>query len=52
MPLFSELPFNARPDLTPYLIHLTKNTKQEDEFSAPKNLESIFMSAENWGSDN
>ena len=29
MPLFSELPFNARPDLTPYLIHLTKNTKQE-----------------------
>ena len=26
LPQFDDLPFNARPDLTPYLIHLTKNT--------------------------
>lgn len=25
---YSELPFRDRPDLTPYLIHLTKNTKK------------------------
>jgi hypothetical protein len=29
-PEFEDLPFYERPDLTPYLVHLTKNTKQED----------------------
>jgi hypothetical protein len=47
---FSELPFNARPDLTPYLIHLTKNTQAQDEFSAFKNLENILKTGEIWGS--
>jgi hypothetical protein len=51
LPKFDELPFNARPDLTPYLIHLTKNTTAEDEYSAFKNLKSILMSGEIWGSD-
>jgi hypothetical protein len=30
-PSFDELPFNARPDLTPYLIHLTKRTGSADD---------------------
>lgn len=50
MPTFDELPFNARPDLTPYLLHLTKNTKENDEFSAYDNLVSILKSGEIWGS--
>ncbi|MBX3442136.1 MAG: hypothetical protein KF774_06995 [Planctomyces sp.] len=49
-PQFDELPFNSRPDLTPYLIHLTKNTKADDEFSAFDNLVSILQSGEIWGS--
>lgn len=28
-PEFEDLPFFERPDLTPFLIHLTKNTKGE-----------------------
>lgn len=28
LPEFEDLPFYERPDLTPYLVHLTKNTKQ------------------------
>jgi hypothetical protein len=39
---FDDLPFNARPDLTPYLVHLTKNTKRKDGFSAYDNLVSIL----------
>lgn len=35
---YKELPFRDRPDLTPYLIHLTKNTKEDDEYSAYNNL--------------
>lgn len=50
MPDFDELPFSSRPDLSPYLIHLTKNTKSEDEFSAFDNLVSILKSGEIWGS--
>ena len=34
LPQFDDLPFNARPDLTPYLIHLTKNTEAENGKSA------------------
>ncbi|MGA9624172.1 MAG: hypothetical protein WBL65_02710 [Bryobacteraceae bacterium] len=51
LPQFDDLPFNSRPDLTPYLIHLTKNTKAEDEYNALENLTSILKSGEIWGSD-
>ncbi len=44
-----DLPFFERPDLTPYLIHLTKNTKTEDDFSAFENLASILQHGEIWG---
>lgn len=50
MPKFKELPFSERPDLTPYLIHLTKNTIPEDKFSAFDNLVSILKTGEVWGS--
>ncbi len=46
------LPLFERPDLTPYLIHLTKNTKNDDEFSAFENLKNILVSGEIWGSGN
>lgn len=51
LPKFDDLPFNARPDLTPYLIHLTKNTDAEDNHSAFENLVSILQAGEIWGSD-
>ena len=51
MPKFNELPFNARPDLTPYLLHMTKNTKADDAYSAFDNLVSILKTGEIWGSD-
>jgi hypothetical protein len=51
MPAFNDLPFNARPDLTPYLLHLTKNTKADDNYSAFDNLVSILRTGEIWGSD-
>jgi hypothetical protein len=47
---FEDLPFNNRPDLTPYLIHLTKNTKNKDDYSAFDNLVSILKFGEIWGS--
>src|SRR5262245_48015157 len=50
LPQFDELPFNARPDLTPYLIHLTKNTKADDEYSGFDNLVSILQTGELRGS--
>jgi hypothetical protein len=43
LPEFEDLPFYERPDLTPYLVHLTKNTKPEDGFSAFENLVSILQ---------
>ncbi len=49
MPTFQELPFNARPDLTPYLLHMTKNTKADDEYSAFDNLVSILRTGKIWG---
>ena len=49
MPKFSELPFNSRPDLTPYLLHMTKNTNTEDEHSAFDNLVSILKTGRIWG---
>jgi hypothetical protein len=45
---FSDLPFNERPDLTPDLIHLTKNTMNKDHFD---NLVNILTTGELWGSD-
>lgn len=38
-PKFEELPFNQRPDLTPYIIHLTKTS---EKFSAFENLLQIL----------
>jgi hypothetical protein len=42
LPDFDDLPFNERPDLTPYIIHLTKNSKQKDKRSAFDNLVNIL----------
>ena len=50
LPKFDDLPFNSRPDLTPYLLHLTKNTNAEDEYSAFDNLMNILRSGRIWGS--
>ena len=46
-PQFEELPFNKRPDLSPYLIHLTKRSKKRDAF---KNLLNILKTGEIRGS--
>lgn len=48
---FEDLPFDVRPDLSPFLVHLTKNTKKEDDFSAFQNLIHMLKSGEVWGSD-
>lgn len=50
LPQFDDLPFNARPDLSPYLLHLTKNTKKPTEKSAFKNLVSILKTGRIHGS--
>lgn len=50
LPDFDDLPFNERPDLTPYIVHLTKNTKKVDEYSAFQNLVNILQTGEIWGS--
>jgi hypothetical protein len=49
-PTFDQLPFNVRPDLTPYLVHLTKHTKREDNHSAYDNLVNILETGRIWGS--
>jgi hypothetical protein len=36
-------PFYERPDLTPYLVHLTKNTIADNEYSAFENLRNILL---------
>lgn len=51
MPTFDELPFKERPDLSPYLIHLTKNSKSDDGYTAFENLCSILETGEIRGSD-
>ena len=48
---YEDLPFDVRPDLSPYITHLTKNTRAEDDYSAFKNLISILKTGEIWGSD-
>lgn len=47
---FEDLSFHDRPDLTPYLIHLTKNTVKDDGFMAFDNLVNILETGEIWGS--
>jgi hypothetical protein len=46
LPEFEDLPFYERPDLTPYLIHLTKNFSEENGHSAFDNLVSILETGE------
>ena len=41
-PSFDGPSFNKRPDLAPYLLHMTKDTDKEDEYSAFGNLVSIL----------
>lgn len=47
----NSLPFLERPDLSPFLVHLTKNTKAEDGYSAFDNLAHILRKGVVWGSD-
>lgn len=51
-PEFRKLPFNKRPDLSPYLIHLTKSTFEEDGHDAFDNLVHILETGKIWGSSN
>lgn len=51
-PLFDELPFWERPDLSPYLIHLTKNTDDDNGSRAFDNLVSILQDGKIFGSSN
>ena len=51
LPTFEALPFTARPDLTSYLIHLTKHTKPVDGYTAYDNLLSILRQGKIFGSD-
>jgi hypothetical protein len=48
---FESLPFCERPDLTPYLIHLTRGTEAENGHTALDNLISILETGELRGSD-
>lgn len=48
---YLELPFRSRPDLTPYLIHLTRNTEEQNGNSAYDNLLSILKTGKIWGSN-
>lgn len=54
MPEFTELPYYKRPDLSPYLVHLTKRNQNTGK-SARENLLSILRegvirpSSSDWG---
>ena len=50
LPDFEHLPFYDRPDLTPYIVHLTKNTKSFDKHSAFDNLVNILKKGVVWAS--
>jgi len=50
MPAFDELPFTDRPDLSPFLLHFTKNTECEDNYTAFDNLFNILETGEIYGS--
>jgi hypothetical protein len=41
--MYNDLPFFERPDLSPYLVHLTRNSKGENGSSAFENLVSILL---------
>jgi len=47
---YKDLPFSDRPDLTPYLIHLTKNSRNTNGYSAFRNLVNILQTGIIWGS--
>src|SRR6266516_1875027 len=49
---FEKLPFEERPDLTPYLVHLTRNTEKKDDCSAFDNLVKILKRGKIMGSGN
>ena len=51
MPPFDKLAFTDRPDLSPYLLHFTKNTEREDDYTGFENLCNILKTGEIWGSD-
>ena len=40
MPEFEDLPFFERPDLSPYLVHLTKNTRAETHEGKARRIQS------------
>ncbi|MDH1660033.1 hypothetical protein N5E02_01200 [Stenotrophomonas sp. GD03777] len=46
----NDLPFFERPDLSPFLVHLTRNTVKTDKFTAYENLVSILGTGEIFGS--
>lgn len=48
---FEDLPFDIRPDLSPFLIHLTKNTRKADDYSAFENLVHMLKTGKVWGSN-
>ena len=45
------LSFYEWPDLSPYLVHLTRNSKTDDKFTAYENLVSILAEGEIRGSN-
>lgn len=44
LPDFEDLPFNERPDLTPYIVHLTRHSKPKNGKTAFENLVGILKS--------
>lgn len=46
----NNLPFFERPDLSPFLVHLTRNTVKDDNYTAYKNLVSILGTGQIHGS--
>jgi len=46
----NDLPFFERPDLSPFLVHLTRNTVKTDGFTAFENLVNILADGEIRGS--
>ena len=51
MAKFEDLPYNVRPDLSPFLTHLTKNTFADDKYLAFDNLVEILKTGVIKGSD-
>ncbi len=48
---FGKLPFKERPDLSPYLIHLTRGTEEVDNYTGLDNLRSMLEHGVIWGSN-